>query len=215
MTPGPRPLTELSARLAQLGDRDPAAIRKALAGAPGDAQVLISDIVQSAADRQAGRDGPGSGLPGEATRLVLIVDQFEEVFAAAGEEGQLERAAFIEAVCAAAARPAVSRGEPAALVVIAVRGDYWDRCAAFPELVQVMQDDQIVVGPMTDADLRRAIAGPAEASGLAVEPGLVDTVLADLRSAGGGGRAGAGTLGLLCCSPRPCWRPGNTATAIS
>ena len=146
---------------------------------------------------------------------MLIVDQFEQVFAAAGEEGKLERAAFIEAVCAAATRPAGSRGEPAALVVIAVRGDYWDRCAAFPELIRAMQDDQIVVGPLTDADLRRVITGPAEASGLAVEPSLVDTVLADLRSAGDGGRAGAGTLGLLCCSPRPCWRPGNTATAIS
>ena len=60
-----------------------------------------------------------------------------------------------------------------------------------------MQDDQIVVGPMTDADLRRVIAGPAKASGLAVEPGLVDTVLADLRSAADGGRGGSGAVGLL------------------
>jgi WD40 repeat protein len=195
MTPGTRPLTEFSARLAQLGDHDPAVIRKGLADAPDDAHLLIGDIVQ-------------------ACRLVLIIDQFEQVFAVAGEEEALERAAFIEAVCAAAARPAGFRGEPPALVVIAVRGDYWDRCAAFPELVQVMQDDQIVVGPMTDADLRRVIAGPAEAGGLAVEPGLVDTVLADLRSAADGDRGGAGILPLLSQAMMATWehRDGDRLT---
>jgi WD40 repeat protein len=217
MTPGPRPLTEFSAQLAQLGDRDPAVIRKGLADAPGDAQLLVSDIVQAAAGRQqdrAGSGAEGARNPGEAARLVLIVDQFEQVFAAADEEGQLEQAAFIEAVCAAATRPAGSREGPAVLAVIAVRGDYWDRCAAFPELIQAMQDDQIVVGPMTDADLRRVIAGPAQASGLTVEPGLVDTVLADLRSAGDGGRVGAWILPLLSQVMMATWehRDGHQLT---
>jgi WD40 repeat protein len=178
MTPGGRPLTELAAQLAQLGDHDTAVIRKGLADAPEDAHLLVSDIVR-------------------ASRLVVIIDQFEQVFAAAGDEETLERAAFIEAVCAAATRPAGSRGEPPALVVIAVRGDYWDRCAGFPELARAMQDDQIVVGPMTGADLRRVITGPAEAAGLAAEPDLVDAILADLRSAGDEGRGSAGALPLL------------------
>jgi WD40 repeat protein len=175
MVPGPHPLTELSARLAQLSDGDPAVIRKGLADAPGDAHLLVSDIVWAAADRQRGTD---------AARLVLIIDQFEQVFAATGEEGRLERAAFLEAVCAAATLPAGGRGEPPALAVIAVRGDYWDRCAAYPELVPAMERGQVVVGPMAEADLRRVITGPAEASGLGLEPGLADAILADLRSAG-------------------------------
>jgi WD40 repeat protein len=187
MSPGTRPLTELSARLAQLGDRDPAVIRKGLADAPDDAHLLVSDVLRATADRQ---EGSGPGRAREAARLVLIVDQFEQIFAAADRDGRLERAAFIEAICAAATGPAGVLGEPPALVVIAVGGDYWDRCAAFPDLVRAMQDEQIVVGPMTDADLRRVITGPAEASGLAVEPDLVDTVLADLRSAEGPGAAG-------------------------
>ncbi len=178
MTPGTHPLTELSTQLAQLGDRDPAVVRKGLADAPQDAHLLVSDILRAA-------------------RLVLIIDQFEQVFAAAGEAGALEQYAFIKAVCGAATRPAGARGEPPALVVLVVRGDYWDRCAGFPELVQAMRDGQIVVGPMADADLRRVITGPAEASGLAVEPDLVDTILADLRSATDGGRSSAGALGPL------------------
>ena len=181
MTPGARPLTELSDRLAQLDDRDPAVIRKGLADEPSDAHLLITEIVQAAG----------------AVRLALVVDQFEEIFAATGEEEARERAAFIDAVCAAAARPAGPRGEPPALAVIAVRGDYWDRCAAYPGLVRAMQHDQVVVGPMTDAELRRAITGPAEASGLTVEPDLVEAILADLRSAAGGDRGGPGALPLL------------------
>ena len=66
MTPGTRPLTELSAQLAQLGDRDPAVIRKSLADAPGDAHLLISEIVQAARGRRRPRRPSRSarGRPG-------------------------------------------------------------------------------------------------------------------------------------------------------
>jgi WD40 repeat protein len=217
MTPGTRPLTELSARLAQLGDRDPAVVRKGLADAPDEAHLLVSDVVRAAADRQEDRDGTGPGRardPREAARLVLIVDQFEQVFAVAGEDGRLERAAFIEAICAAATRPAGARGEPPALAVIAVRGDYWDRCAALPALVPTMQDDQIVVGPMTGTDLRRVITGPAEACGLAVEPDLVEVILADLLPGAGGGPGGIGLLPLLSQAMMLTWehRDGDRLT---
>jgi WD40 repeat protein len=185
MTPGTHPLIELAARLARLGDRDPGVIHDRLAGAPGDAHLPVSEIVAAAG----------------ASRLVLIVDQFEEVFAAADEE----RAAFIDAVRAAATRPAGSRAEPPVLAVIAVRGDYWDRCAAYPQLTPSMERDQIVVGPMTEAELRRVITGPAEASGLAIEAGLTDAIVADLRSAGNGAPGGGGVLPLLSQAMMLTW----------
>src|SRR2546430_7390731 len=164
-----RPLTDLAAGLAALDDRDPAAIRQRVAGAPGEAHLLIREIT---------RGGGG------AARIVLIIDQFERVFAAGGADARAERAAFVDAVCAAAARPAGPRGEPPARVVIAVRGDYWDRCAAHPQLAAAMERDQLVVGPMPEAGLRRAITGPAEASGLRVESALIDAIAADAIAAG-------------------------------
>ena len=164
-----RPLTDLAAGLAALDGRDPAAVRQRLADAPGQAHLLIREITRDA---------------GGTARLVLIIDQFERVFAADGPDERLERTAFIDAVCAAAARPAGPRGEPPARVVIAVRGDYWDRCAVYPQLVPAMEGDQLVVGPMPEAGLRRAITGPAEASGLRAESALIDAIVADARAAG-------------------------------
>jgi WD40 repeat protein len=171
MIPGARPLTELATRLAPLGGEDPAVIRQGLLDAPAEAHLLIHQIARAAA-------GAGSGTePEDAARLVLIVDQFEQVFAAAGEDETRERTAFIEAVCTAATKSAGWRDGPPALVVIAVDGDYWDRCTAYPQLVRAMQHDQLVVGPMSEAGLHRAITGPAEASGLSVEPALADALL--------------------------------------
>ena len=191
MTPTTRPLTELAARLAELDGRDPASIRPGLAETPGNADLLISELTHAV----AGHGGLDQAVPGEAGRLVLIVDQFEQVFADAGEQSGQERAAFIDALCAAATSPTGPRGESPALVVLAVRGDYWDRCAGYPQLARVMQHDQLVVGPLPDAALRRVITGPAEASGLRLEPGLADVILADLRTAGG--EQNAGVLPLL------------------
>src|SRR4029079_5326841 len=161
-----RPLTDLAAGLARLDNRDPAAVRQRLADAPGQAHLLIPELTRSAA------------------RLVLIVDQFERVFAADGAQERAERAAVVDALSAAAARPAGPRGEPPARVVIAVRGDYWDRCATFPQLVGAMERDQLVVGPMPDAGLRRAITGPAGARGLRVESALIEAMVADTNAAG-------------------------------
>jgi hypothetical protein len=47
-----------------------------------------------------------------------------------------------------------------------------------------MERDQLVVGPMPDAGLRRAITGPAGASGLRVESALVDAIVADTSAVG-------------------------------
>jgi WD40 repeat protein len=182
MTAGPRPLTELAAQLARLGQGDPGVLRDRLAGAPDEANVLFSEIAQAAG----------------GSRLVLITDQFEQVFAAGDEEARRERAAFIAAVHAGATRGP----EPPLFAVIAVRGDYWDRCAAYPQLIPSMERDQVVVGPMTEAELRQVITGPAAAAGLAIEPGLTDAILADL---GAQQPAGGGVLPLLSQALAVTW----------
>ena len=50
--------------------------------------------------------------------------------------------------------------------------------------IAAMERDQLVVGPMPDAGLRRAITGPAEASGLRIDSALIDAMVADARADG-------------------------------
>ncbi|WP_425549341.1 hypothetical protein [Actinomadura miaoliensis] len=95
----------------------------------------------------------------------------------AAGEGAAETAAFITALHAAATVPCGPADAPAALVVIAVRGDFVDRCADHQVLAAALQDDQFVLGPMSEPDLRLTITGPATAGGLEIEDGLTDTIV--------------------------------------
>ena len=211
MTPTKGPLTELAARLAAVGGPDALAVRDGLAQHPDQAHLAIRSAVLAAAARHdAEPPGTGDG----AARLVLIVDQFEQVFTLNPDlDGEAARQAFITALCSAAATPVGPGQVPPALVVLVVRGDFWDRCAAVPELVDALQDRQFVVGPMTESELRVAITGPAEAAGLRIDPGLTDTILGDLRVAGGD--RSAGVLPLLSQAMALTWeqREGDRLTS--
>jgi energy-coupling factor transporter ATP-binding protein EcfA2 len=200
MTPTKDPLTELAARLAAVGGQDALAVRDGLMQHPDQAHLAIRSAVLAAARHDEQPSASGDSGP----RLVLIVDQFEQVFTLnQGHEGETARQAFITALCSAAANPVGPGPVPPALVVLAVRGDFWDQCAAVPELVSALQDGQFVVGPMTESELRVAITGPAEAAGLRIDPALTDTILGDLRVAGAD--RSAGVLPLLSQAMALTW----------
>jgi WD40 repeat protein len=210
MTPASDPLTELAARLAALGGQDAAVVRDGLAQHPDQAHLAVRQAVLAAR-----RDAGHPAADDRAARLVLIVDQFEQVFTLGTDpDGEAERRAFVTALCAAATSPAGPGQEPAALVVLAVRDDFWDRCATYPELTGARQEGQFEVGPMTEPELRAAITGPAHAAGLDIDPGLPDAVLNDLRTAGGDGAAAA--LPLLSEAMALTWdkREGDRLTSL-
>ncbi len=211
MTPTKDPLTELAARLAAVGGPDALAVRDALARHPDQAHLAIRSAVLAATARRDER--PPTSDDGPA-RLVLIADQFEQVFTLNPDVGgEATRQAFITALCSAAANPAGPGQVPPALVVLAVRGDFCDRCAAFPELVGALQDGLFVVGPMTESELRVAMTGPAEAAGLRIDPALTEAILGDLRVAGGD--RSAGVLPLLSQAMALTWehREGDRLTS--
>jgi WD40 repeat protein/DNA-binding SARP family transcriptional activator len=125
-------------------------------------------------------------------RLVVAVDQFEELFTACRDER--DRAAFVDALVAAARDP--SRR---ALVLVAVRADFYGRCAAYPELWRLLGANQVPVGPMRRDELRRAIELPAHRAGLQIERDLTDALTADVD-----GQPGA--LPLLSTSLLELWQ---------
>ena len=84
-----------------------------------------------------------------APHVLLVIDQFEELFALCRSEA--ERKAYIDSVLTAAHEP----GGPTALV-ITMRADFYDRCAPFPNLRQALAHSQEYIGPMSLEELRRA-----------------------------------------------------------
>src|SRR4051794_17883806 len=103
-------------------------------------------------------------------RTLLAVDQFEEIFTACRD--QRERDAFVAAIVDRAQDP-----DARSAVVLAVRADFYARCAAYPELARLMAANHVLVGPMSREELRRAITRPAERAGLRVEPELEDAIV--------------------------------------
>jgi WD40 repeat protein len=111
-------------------------------------------------------------LPANA-RLLLAVDQLEELFTACRSDA--ERAAFADTLSRAAADP-----DGRAVVVVALRADFYGRFAAYPGLAELLGGNHVLVGPMQASELRRAVELPAAHVGLRVEPELADALVDDV-----------------------------------
>lgn len=133
-----------------------------------------------------------AGAPG---RPVLVIDQFEEIFHARGADPDGTAAAIADAPIAGAT------------VILVVRSDFLDRCAALDALAPLMIDGVHLVGPMGRDALRDAIEEPARRSGLRLEPGLAELMLRDAAGA-------PGALPLLAHALVETWlrREGATLT---
>ena len=127
-----------------------------------------------------------------ADRYVLAVDQLEELFTVCDDEE--ERRAFIEGLVAA-----VHATGRRAVVALALRADFYGRCANYPELARLLSGSHVLVGPMQRDDLAHAIAVPAERAGLEVEDRLVSALVDDVLGEPGG-------LPLLSTTLLELWR---------
>jgi transcriptional regulator with XRE-family HTH domain len=215
--PTASPLRELAMHLAEMAGADPVSVYRSLAAAPGEAPMLAEQAARTATRRgvDPGPGGPAGGAAGAPPRLVLVVDQFEELFTAGEGAGAaaMERKAFVTALHAAATIPAGPGGVPPALVVVAVRADYLGHLIADPRLKAALDAGPFTVGPMSEAELRLAVTGPAAEAGLVVEPAVVEAVVTELRGEAGGG-LGSGVLPLMSQAMAATWerREGNELT---
>ena len=103
----PHPFDELENALLRLA---PAAVTSLLAQLTADERGLVR--------------GAKRILPDDDTCLVLVVDQFEELFTLTGAD---ERTAFCEAIAAAIADP-----RSRVRIVTTLRADFYDRPLAIP-----------------------------------------------------------------------------------
>ncbi|MFN2590052.1 MAG: AAA family ATPase [Actinomycetota bacterium] len=157
--PGARPLDELGAALLRVARNNP----------PG---TLMDELE---------RDDHGllraikRILPPDRSELVLVIDQFEEVFTLVEDEAV--RTHFLESLEAAVTDP-----HSRLRVVITLRADFYDRPLLYRGFAELLRSRVEAVVPLSPEELERVIAEPARRVDVRLEPGLVSQMLTDVAS---------------------------------
>ena len=148
---------------------------------------------------------------GSGQRVVVVADQFEELFTASCAEA--ERVEFLDALSAIAAP---GPDGPAGLVVLGMRADFYSQATEYPVLRAALQNAQLVIGAMSQPEVTEAITRPARAVGLRLDGGLAERLLRDLGGGVDGAGYEAGRLPLLAYALRATWqRRSGTRLAIA
>jgi TPR repeat protein/energy-coupling factor transporter ATP-binding protein EcfA2 len=207
LRPGPTPLRALAAAFNPRTDEEGAAeyATKITAEAEklrtGDSE-LLSHMIRAELDRTEGKPD----------RLLLYIDQWEELYAQGSSGSDSERAAqhatdvnrFIDLALTAARTAPVT-------VVATVRADFYDPLIAHQDIRSLLPTRQVLLGAMPRSELERTIVEPARKVGLTFDP--PDLVQRLLDEAG----EDEGMLPLLQYALKETWalRKGNAMTADS
>ena len=109
------------------------------------------------------------------TNLLVLVDQFEELFRFHRLGGTSESNAFVDLLLASASEPSVS-----IYVVLTMRSDYLGNCPVFRGLPEAMNDSQFLTPRLNREQNRAAIVGPAAMFGVNIEPQVVTRILNEM-----------------------------------
>jgi hypothetical protein len=112
-------------------------------------------------------------LPDEQSELVVVFDQFEELFTLCDDEGVRRR--FLAALAFAVAEP-----RSRVRVVASIRADFWDRPLRYAEVAALLGETAVTIAPLAADELERAIVDPAARAGVELEAGLVSQIVADV-----------------------------------
>lgn len=118
-------------------------------------------------------------LPGDDTLLLLIIDQFEELFSMVADP--TVRELFLDSLSTVASDP---RGR--VRVVITLRADFFDRPLAHHDFGSLVEAGLVPVTVPSEEGLALAISRPARLAGLELEQGLVAEIVRDVKGQPGG-----------------------------
>lgn len=174
MTPGSTPLESLAVVLARIVENDATPVKKT--------REFLEEL------KLANTDGQYDGLrrianafPNiESSPLILLIDQFEEVYSLCKKD--TERHIFIENLLEAATTP-----EAKTLVIATLRSDFLGETQQHQQLNQIIGSEQSVIIPaMSTEELRKAIAEPAKHANHSLDEAIIDLLIEQTK-----GREGA------------------------
>jgi DNA-binding SARP family transcriptional activator/WD40 repeat protein len=161
MFPGAHPFEALEGALLRVATSHPDDLNETLTR---DADGLASALDQL--------------LPSENSELVLVVDQFEELFSLASAAS--DRQLFLDTLMAATDEAGRIR------IVLTLRADFFDQPLRYPEFAETFGANVVAVSPPTPDGLTRAVTQPALSVGVSLEPGLATRIVDDVREQPGG-----------------------------
>jgi serine/threonine protein kinase/WD40 repeat protein len=154
--PGPRPLDELEVTLMRLAPNNSVNLREQLErdehGLTRAAQLI---------------------LPDDGSELLVVVDQFEEVFTLVEDESRRQH--FLSLIDMAVTDP-----RSRVRVVVTLRADFYDRPLQYPLLGDLMREHMETVLPLSAEELQQVILKPADKAGIRYEEGLVARIIGDV-----------------------------------
>jgi DNA-binding SARP family transcriptional activator/ABC-type glycerol-3-phosphate transport system substrate-binding protein/tRNA A-37 threonylcarbamoyl transferase component Bud32 len=154
MTPAPHPFEQLEEALLGVALDSPPSLLDLLTGDRG---------IQRALDEV---------LPNDGSQVLLLIDQFEELFT------QVDSATancFIASIVSA-----VTDARGRLRVVATLRADFYDRPLQHRGLGELLREGTEVITPMTPSELEQAITMPAQRRGVTFEPALLAALLHDV-----------------------------------
>jgi serine/threonine protein kinase/DNA-binding SARP family transcriptional activator len=155
LTPGTQPFTELTLGLLRISVE------------------LQQDLDEDLRAGEAGLVRVAARILPPDAELLLVIDQFEELYTPQVDPGEREN--FLQMLCAAVTTPG-SRVR----LLIGLRADFYDRPLMHPQLSQFMQCRTDVIVSMTADELVAAIEEPARQVGAELEEGLTALLVADV-----------------------------------
>jgi WD40 repeat protein/serine/threonine protein kinase/DNA-binding XRE family transcriptional regulator len=157
MMPGPHPLEELEAALLRIAVNPP----ESLLGQLGeDERGLLRAVARV--------------LPADPTvELVLVIDQFEELFTLTADEEV--RRHFLDSLLTA-----IVDSRTRLRLVLTLRADFTDRPLQYVDFGELLRQRTEFILPLSPDELDEAISQPVSRLGLALEPGLAAQISRDV-----------------------------------
>ncbi len=156
MLPGAHPLDELEIALTKVAANQATNLREHL---ERDARGLVraAELI----------------LPNDDSELVLVIDQFEELFTLVEDEDV--RVRFLDLLYTA-----VMDARSRVRLIVTLRADFYDRPLHYPEFGELVRHRMETILPLSAKGLERAIAGPAERVHVVFEEGLVASIVSEM-----------------------------------
>ena len=157
MVPGEVPLEELAAALLSVSTSP----------LPGVVDTLREHVDGLAL-------GVYEALPSRDSKLLLMIDQFEELFTQVERES--DRQQFLDLIL-----NAVNAENSPIIIIATLRADFYDRPLLYQGFGELIRARTELVLPLNDEELAETISGPAFRVGAVLEEGLVETIIDDVR----------------------------------